>query len=404
MGARKIGFLSNKSALSIVVAFIALAELLLCVGAEVQHRVAVAGNHPAASIQTWEPAAADLQLHLMAVLGLRKTDRLEQLKDALQQPGSPSNHRWLSSADFARQFGPTAAQLRAVTDWLRASGFTIDSADRGTRELRFSGSVAQVQEALGTTIVSNGAHFANLTDPQIPAHLAGSIVAFFGLNNLGSSAVPTQAVVPDGTGTHFSPQDFWLFYNETPPTNPGANGGTAAPDCIALLEIATLPVPSPSSSPTPSVLNVFTSQFDLPATQIKIILTDPTNPPNQPLDNEPPLDVDWAHSIAPNTPIYLYVATIPNSTTLAFDTLSLAVSQNDCGVISSSIDDDHASCPDLAQIQAYAQTDAQAVVQGQTLFHSSGDYGSFYPVDNRRAQQARAASSRVSRKVRPAPT
>jgi subtilase family serine protease len=191
------------------------------------------------------------------------------------------------------------------------------------------------------------------------------------------------ATAPGSKQIHFSPQDFWLFYNEAPPTNSGANGGTTEPDCIALLEVATLPaVPSPSSSPTPSVLNIFTSQFGIPTTQIQIIPTDPNNPPSQPKDNEPPLDVDWSHSVAPNTPIYLYVATIPNSTTPSFDTLALAVSQNVCGVISSSIDDHSAPnspCPDLTQIQAYDQTEAQAVMQGQTVFHSSGDYGSFYP-------------------------
>jgi subtilase family serine protease len=382
--------LKNKSALAIVLALVAVAELLFCVGAEPQDRVAVPGNHPTAvSIQTWQPAAADLQLHLMAVLGLRDTHRLGQLKDQFQQPGSPVYHRWLSSADFARRFGPTAAQLRAVTDWLKASGFTIDSADRGTREVRFSGSVAQVDQALGTTIVSNDSQFANLTDPRIPARLAGSIVAFFGLSNLGPSPLATPApataagvVSPQatigGAGPYFSPQDFWLFYNETPPTNPGANGGTAAPDCIALLEIATLPVPSPAASSTPSVLDTFTSQFAIPAAQLEVILTDPSNPPNPPTDDEPPLDADWAHAVAPNTPIYFYVSTISGSTTAAFDTLSLAVSQNVCGAISSSIDDEHANCPDLAEIQAYAQTDAQAVMQGQTLFHSSGDYGSNY--------------------------
>jgi hypothetical protein len=133
-----------------------------------------------------------------------------------------------------------------------------------------------------------------LTDPQIPASLAGSIVALFGLNNLSPSPAPTPrpaaelrvisplAAVPGNK--HFSPQDFWLFYNEAPPTNPGANGGTTAPDCIALLEIAILPaLPSPSSSPTPSVLDIFTSQFNIPAVQIQIIPTDPNTPPSQPL-------------------------------------------------------------------------------------------------------------------------
>src|SRR5271170_1276821 len=125
--------LKNKWALSIVVAIVAIVELLFSVGAEPQPRVASAGNYPLASIQTWQPAAAELQLHLMAVLALRNTSQLEQLKDQLQQPASPSYHKWLSSADFARQFGPTAAQLQAVTDWLKGGGFTIDSADLGTR-------------------------------------------------------------------------------------------------------------------------------------------------------------------------------------------------------------------------------------------------------------------------------
>src|ERR1700728_4221733 len=106
--------LKTKSAVSIVVALIAFAELLFSVSAEPQARVAVVGNPASADIQTWQPAAAELQLHLMAVLGLRNTDQLEQLKEQLQQPDSPSYHQWLSSADFARQFGPTGAQLQAV--------------------------------------------------------------------------------------------------------------------------------------------------------------------------------------------------------------------------------------------------------------------------------------------------
>jgi subtilase family serine protease len=381
--------LKSRLVRNIIIALVAIVELLFSISAEPQARVAVPGNHVLASVQSWEPAAAELELHMMVVLGLRNSGQLEELKAQLQQPGSPSYHHWLSSGEFAREFGPTAAQMQAVTDWLRGSGFTIDSTDLGTREVRFSGSVAQVQQALGIVIVSKGSQFANLTDPYIPASLAGSIAAFFGLNNLNLNPAPPPrsagdlgvisppAAVPGNK--HFSPQDFWLFYNEDPPTSPGGIGGTTAPDCIALLEVATLPsVPSPSSSPTPSVLDVFTEQFKIPTTQIQIIPTDPEVPPSQPGDNEPPLDVEWAHSVAPSTPIRLYVATNPNSSTQAFDTLALAVSQNVCGVISSSIDDQH-PCPDLAQIQAYALADTQAVIQGQTLFHSSGDFGSFYP-------------------------
>jgi subtilase family serine protease len=159
----------NKSSLRMLVVLVAIAELLLSVGAEPQEPVAVAGNHPLVSIQSWQPAAAERQLHLMAVLALRNTDQLVRLKDQLQQPGSPAYHQWLSSADFARQFGTTDAQLQTVNDWLKGSGFTIESADLGTREVRFSGSVAQVEQALGTAIVSNGSEYADRsTDSRQP--------------------------------------------------------------------------------------------------------------------------------------------------------------------------------------------------------------------------------------------
>jgi kumamolisin len=244
--------------------------------------------------------------------------------------------------------------------------------------------VAQVERALNTRIVSHGALYANISDPQLPAQLGPSVSAILGMNNFAATAsakADAQGAAPldqIGNKSHFSPQDFWLFYNEDSPLAAGGDGGTASPDCIALLEVATEPIVS-QPAPATSVLKIFNDRFGLPATNIDIISTDSAKAPAQPSDNEPVLDVDWAHAVAPDTPIKLYVSSIPGTTTAAFDTLALAVSQNRCGVISSSIDDENSSCPDLAQVAAYAQTDAQAVVQGQTLFHSSGDFGSNYP-------------------------
>jgi subtilase family serine protease len=353
-------------------------------------RTLIAGNHPkGAPVRDWQAAPVGRPLHMTAVLALRNAAELAALKADIQDPGSPTYHKWLSSAEFARRFGPTPEQVRAVEHWLGSSGFTVARNDLATRAIRFTGSVGQAEHAMGIQIVSRGEKYANVNDPEIPSNLGGSIVAVLGLNNLAPAAgandsqVSHQAASPqpettiDGE-THFGPADFWLFYDEDDPTTLGNNGGTGSPDCIAILEVATLPT-IPSPAPTGSVVDIFTSQFTLPAAQIDIEQTGTAEMLPQPSDNEPVLDVDWAHAVAPNTPITLYVSTISGTTTAAFDTLSLAVSQNKCGVISSSIDDEHSTCPDLAQVQAYAQISSQAVTQGQTLFHSSGDYGSNYP-------------------------
>src|SRR5580700_10222030 len=52
---------------------------------------------------------------------------LETLIDQLHDPQSPKFHHWLSAAEFGAQFGPTARDIAAVTDWLQQHGFTVDT-------------------------------------------------------------------------------------------------------------------------------------------------------------------------------------------------------------------------------------------------------------------------------------
>jgi len=54
------------------------------------------------------------------------------------------------------------------------------------------------------------------------------------------------------------------------------------------------------------------------------------------------------------------------------DAITRAVDDNRCGAISSSVED---SCPDVSELNVYNSVLEQGVVQGQTFFHSSGDYG-----------------------------
>ncbi|MGO9059654.1 MAG: hypothetical protein ACLQU2_20090 [Candidatus Binataceae bacterium] len=108
-------------------------------------------------------------------------------------------------------------------------------------------------------------------------------------------------------------------------------------------------------------------QFSLPPTNLTRVLVDGSNPGLG--SGEPYLDAEWAHTVAPNTPIYFYLGGI-------FDDLSQAVADNRCGVITSSVSE---MCPDVPSILAYNSILAQAVVQGQTVFHAGGDYGANWP-------------------------
>jgi subtilase family serine protease len=109
---------------SAVCPLLVVVALLFPVRVASQSRAAIiVGNHPSGTLLgQWQAAPPDLQLQMTAVLALHNTDELEVLKKDLQQPGSPNYRRWLTSAEFARRFGPTAREMGSVTGWLSANG------------------------------------------------------------------------------------------------------------------------------------------------------------------------------------------------------------------------------------------------------------------------------------------
>ncbi len=246
--------------------------------------------------------------------------------------------------------------------------------------------MAQAERVFSTEIVTNAGGWANNTDPRIPARLAGTIGAIFGLSGqpggyINSSALESAdvpAATSARTSSHFTPHDFWTYYDQSPPLTPGNNGGTSAGDCIGLQENYSL---------SPGVLDAFASTFNLPPMNLTFVLTDPahgTPIPTSDETHEAELDAEWAHAVAPNTPIVVYLVNGScgpedpfRSTTgpcVVFDGFNLAVTSNTCGTIST----DAYQCATEAEIAVYFEVESQAVAQGQTLFHASGGFGSFW--------------------------
>jgi hypothetical protein len=158
-----------------------------------------------------------------------------------------------------------------VTSWLGANHFTIDRANLATRTVRFSGTVTQVERAFSTGIVTSAQGYANVTDPQIPRRLAGTITAIFGLSRqpaehiglaeLESADAPAASSI---ASSHFTPKDFWTYYDESSPITASNNGGTGASDCIAFLE---------NDSIQAAEFEAFDTQFDLPPVDLTVVLT-----------------------------------------------------------------------------------------------------------------------------------
>src|SRR6266576_3199188 len=141
------------------------------------HLTTLKGNtQPLARAQFDRGAAPpDLPMRRM-LLVLKRSDEqeftLRKLLDDQQDKASPNYHKWLTPKKFGEQFGPSDSDLQIITSWLQSHGFQVGST-KGRTVLEFSGSASQVQEAFHTSIhkyVVNGEqHWANASDPQIPA-------------------------------------------------------------------------------------------------------------------------------------------------------------------------------------------------------------------------------------------
>src|SRR5262249_30509743 len=122
---------------------------------------------------------------------------LEKLMGEQLDLSSPHYHKWLTPEQFGKQFGPSDEDLRTITAWLASHGFSDLHVSTGRTLLEFSGTAARVQEAFHTTIhkyaIDGREHWANATDPLIPAALTRLIAGVGTLHNfpvrIGAHAV-----------------------------------------------------------------------------------------------------------------------------------------------------------------------------------------------------------------------
>jgi subtilase family serine protease len=156
---------------------------------------------------------------------------LGQLIDQLHDPASPNFHRWLSPAQFGTQFGPAASDIQQVTGWLQRRGFSVNVVYPSGMTIDFSGTAGQVSAAFHTEIhylLARGAtHFANMSDPQIPAALASAVAGVVSLNDFMPRAVvrkPKADYSVGGGNYPVTPADLATIYNFNPLFNAGTSG------------------------------------------------------------------------------------------------------------------------------------------------------------------------------------
>jgi hypothetical protein len=352
--------------------------------------------HPLARAANDRGAAPDgMRLDRIQIV-LKRSDAqesaLKQLIGDLHKPGTASYHRWLTPEQFGQQFGPSDSDLATLETWLQSHGFGNIKVNPGRQTLEVAGSVAQFREAFHAQIhkysVKGETHYANATDPQIPAAIAPVFGGFASLNNfhltnhskvMGKAAydVKSGSAKPQWTmsasyGNSFvvSPGDFAVQYDLNPLYRAGTNG---TGQTIAIVNESNIDL---------SIANSFRSLFGLPVNPPQVIIDgndpgiDGINNPDG-LNNasgEAYLDVEWAGAVAPNATIDLVIAA---DTTLNSGLL-LAAGHAVYGNIAPIISLSFGACEaDLGTENQYLSSLwEQAAAQGITVAVSTGDSGS----------------------------
>ncbi len=151
---------------------------------------------------------------------------------ALYTPGDPLFEQFLDPDAYQQRFGVSPAQLDAVVAWLHSGGLTTTSLPNTTDYVLASGTAAQVSQLLNVSlqnyVVDGVTHYATTIDPTVPATLGLEAIA--GLDNFqGPRLIPhttattvTQAA-PNATPPQIgltTPHTLWDIYDQ-PASNMG---------------------------------------------------------------------------------------------------------------------------------------------------------------------------------------
>jgi len=163
--------------------------------------------HVAVGLADADPAGAQAMIH------------------ALYDPGSPEYHHFLTPAQAAR-FGVAPAVRDRLVSWLTQGGLDVTHVAAGGDLVQATGSVARVERLFRTRLLTyvSGAEtfYANPVAPSVPADLP--VISVMGLNSMQrfhtfrhGDLVPAAGGVKTG---QLSPQELWAVYHQ-PPENLG---------------------------------------------------------------------------------------------------------------------------------------------------------------------------------------
>jgi len=303
---------------------------------------------------------------VLITLRFNHETELDRLLREQGDPNSPNYHEFLTPAQFADRFGPTAEQADTVVAELNRAGFQVASVSTNRLIIHATASSIIAENFFQTEIhsVSQGIHgrrYMNVTPAISPDRIA-PLIKGIRLDNLivahklsqSIDAINGPITGPDGGYTPVAVADSFYF-----PVQHGYDGTGHAAGVIIDSDVAQ------------TDLTNFFSYFSIHRTgsiirrSVDGAVIGSTNSDN----DETALDVETIASLAPGAKVVIYL--IPELSDQAIDdAINRAVSDNDCEAINMSFGGNE------YQDTTFEAAVRQGNAQGVTFVASSGDSGS----------------------------
>ncbi len=286
---------------------------------------------------------------------------LERLIEAQRNPASPDFQNWLSPEEYGARFGLSANDLGRIASWLESQGFAIEQVARAGNWITFGANAGQIAATFRAELdryeAGGEKHFANASEPSIPASLAGIVIAIRGLDDFHPKPQRvSNGLQPDFNatdGSHYlAPADLAAIYDIQALYAAGFDG-TGQKLAIAGQTDVNI-----------ADLRAFRAKFSLPAKDPQMVLAgaDPGVSAGDQIEAD--LDLEWSGAIARGaTIVYVYSPDV-------LESLQYAIDQNLAPVISMSYGGCEVGSP--GSVRTLAQ---QANAQGITWMNAAGDSG-----------------------------
>lgn len=340
--------------------------------------------------------ASATPMRVTVTLRPRNPASLQSFASAVSTPGSPLYRQYLTPAQFARRFGPTSQQLRAVESSLRAHGLRPGTPSASQLSIPVTATAGSVARAFDITFAhvelrTGQAATVNRQAPAVDAAVAPDVQAVLGLSTLsrakpllirtppasaalaprerahvatgGPQPCATASLIAAGKGGYTADQvaSAYGLSGLYAAGGPGGGSDQGAGQTVAVLELEPY---------EPADITAYQACYGTSA-QVSNVAVD-GGAGSGVGSGEAALDIENVIGLAPQVGVRVYEG--PNSGSGPYDTFSAIINQRAAQVVTAS----WGQCEPLngfSQAQAENTLFQQAATEGMSIFSASGDDG-----------------------------